>query len=279
MSKIYTDTGVGLFFKVVAFVKNTYFCPFNYNTRPMQILPSLSSKAALGKKQFAVLVDPDKHHEQHFESLAILAGEAGVDYLFVGGSLLTHDRLEVCLRTLARYTAVPKIIFPGSTLQINPLADGILFLSLISGRNPEMLIGKHVVAAPYLKNSGLEVLPTGYMLIESGNSTTALYMSNTLPIPSNKSDIASCTAMAGEMLGLKLIYLDAGSGALHPVPTDMIKRVKDSISVPLIVGGGLRTPELAYESLKAGADMVVVGNAIEKDKDLIFRIAEVVKSF
>ncbi len=245
----------------------------------MHIYPSISSKAALGKKQFAVLVDPDKHHEQQFESLAVLAGEAGVDYLFVGGSLLTHDRLDICLRTLAKHSAIPKIIFPGSTLQINPLADGILFLSLISGRNPEMLIGKHVVAAPYLKNSGLEILATGYMLIESGNSTTALYMSNTLPIPAAKSDIAACTAMAGEMLGLKLIYLDAGSGAQNPVPAEMIRRVKQNISVPLIVGGGLRTPELALKSLEAGADVIVVGNAIEKDKDLIFSIAEAVKSF
>jgi putative glycerol-1-phosphate prenyltransferase len=208
-----------------------------------------------------------------------MAGEAKVDFLFVGGSLLTHDRLDSCLKVLSANTGIPKIIFPGSTLQINSKADAILFLSLISGRNAEMLIGKHVVAAPYLKNSGLEILSTGYMLIESGNSTTALYMSNTLPIPSNKDDIAVCTAMAGEMLGLRLLYLDAGSGAQNPVPVSMISRVKENVTIPVIVGGGLRTPALAYESLKAGADLIVVGNAIEKDKDLIFRIAEKVHSF
>ncbi len=132
--------------------------------------------------------------------------------------------------------------FPGVSLQLNEKADAVLLLSLISGRNPDLLIGKHVIAAPYLKNSSLEILPTGYMLIESGPITTAQYISNTIPIPRLKDDIAICTAMAGEMLGLRLIYMDAGSGAEMPVSASMISKVKENISIPLIVGGGIRTP-------------------------------------
>jgi putative glycerol-1-phosphate prenyltransferase len=136
---------------------------------------------------------------------------------------------------------------------------------MISGRNPELLIGQHVLAAPYLKASGLEVIPTGYLLIDGGTVTTAQYVSNTMPIPGGKGDIAACTAMAGEMLGLRLIYLDAGSGAARPVAPAMIRQVKESISVPLIVGGGIREPEQARHACQAGADVVVVGNALEND--------------
>jgi putative glycerol-1-phosphate prenyltransferase len=163
-------------------------------------------------------------------------------------------------------------------MQVNGKADAILLLSLISGRNPELLIGKHVVAAPYIRASGLEVIPTGYMLVESGNSTTALYMSNTSPIPREKDDIAVCTAMAGEMLGMKIIYMDAGSGAEYAVPNKMIRRVKESIRIPLIVGGGISNPEIANERSKAGADLIVVGTAIEKEVELIKEISAAVKS-
>lgn len=151
-----------------------------------------------------------------------------------------------------------------------------MLLSLISGRNAEMLIGKHVIAAPYLKSSQLEIIPTGYMLIESGKPTTALYMSNSTPIPSDKNDIAVCTAMAGEMLGLKLIYMDAGSGAILTIPESMIAKVKKNISVPLIVGGGICTPEKAHSVCCAGADIIVVGNAIEKNHLLVENIADAV---
>jgi putative glycerol-1-phosphate prenyltransferase len=164
-------------------------------------------------------------------------------------------------------------------MQINPGADAILLLSLISGRNPDLLIGKHVIAAPYLKRSGLEILPTGYMLIESGNSTTALYMSNSLPIPWNKDEIAVSTAIAGEMLGLKLIYMDGGSGADKPVSASMVRKVKQNISIPLVIGGGIRTPEAAAERFRAGADIIVVGNAIETDNSLLLKIAEIAYSF
>jgi len=154
-----------------------------------------------------------------------------------------------------------------------------LLLSLISGRNPDLLIGKHVVAAPYLKNSDLEILPTGYMLVDSGRPTTALYMSNSLPIPRDKDEIAVATAMAGEMLGLKIIYLDGGSGAQNAVPVSMIKKVKENTSIPLIVGGGIRTPESAKERFEAGADIIVVGNAIEDKQSLLEQIAQTTYSF
>jgi phosphoglycerol geranylgeranyltransferase len=229
------------------------------------------------QKQFAVLVDPEQCINNTLKNLVALASASAVDYIFVGGSLLLNDHLDQCIRLIKAETQLPVILFPGSEMQINGKADALLLLSLISGRNPEMLIGKHVTAAPYLKASKLEILPTGYMLIESGNSTTALYMSNTTPVPREKADIAVCTAMAGEMLGLKLIYMDAGSGAKYSVPIEMISKVKDQISIPLIVGGGISTPEVAKESCKAGADIIVVGTAIEKDVQLLKEIAAAVK--
>jgi putative glycerol-1-phosphate prenyltransferase len=149
---------------------------------------------------------------------------------------------------------------------------------MISGRNPELLIGQHVTSAPIVKKSGLEILPTGYMIIDGGAPTTVSYISNTTPIPSDKNDIALCTAMAGEMLGMKLIYMDAGSGARNPVPEAMISKVSAEIQIPLIVGGGIRDAEQAYRSCKAGADLIVVGNAIEKDPELIIDISHAIKS-
>ena len=230
------------------------------------------------EKQFAILFDPEHCEENMLNKMISLANEAAVDFVFVGGSLLVKDKLDACIHLIKKETNLPVILFPGSEMQVNNRADAILLLSLISGRNPEMLIGKHVVAAPYIRASGLEVLPTGYMLIESGNSTSVLYMSNTRPIPREKNDIAVCTAMAGEMLGLKLIYLDAGSGAAYPVPAGMISKVKENIRIPLIVGGGITSPEIAIENCRAGADMIVVGNGIEKDAGLITEIAAAVKA-
>ncbi|MEM9025002.1 MAG: geranylgeranylglyceryl/heptaprenylglyceryl phosphate synthase, partial [Bacteroidota bacterium] len=151
-------------------------------------------------------------------------------------------------------------------------ADAILLLSLISGRNAELLIGHHVVAAPYLKASGLEVLPTGYILVDGGRPTTASYMSHTTPVPSDKKDVAACTALAGEMLGLRMIYLDAGSGALQPVPPAMIRAVQAQVQVPVIVGGGVTNAEQARQAYEAGADVLVVGTAAEKDVQVIREI-------
>jgi putative glycerol-1-phosphate prenyltransferase len=241
----------------------------------MEIYKRISERK---EKQFAILIDPEHCNHNILKNLVTLATEATVDYIFVGGSLLVNDHLDQCIKLIRSETSLPVILFPGSEMQVNGKADAILVLSLISGRNPELLIGKHVLAAPYIKASGLEILPTGYMLIESGNSTTALYMSNTTPIPREKDGIAVCTAMAGEMLGLKLIYMDAGSGASHAVSASMIRSVKENISIPLVVGGGIRTPEAAFESCSAGADLIVVGTAIEKDIQLIKEISAAVKS-
>ena len=241
----------------------------------MNLLSSFSSN----KKQFAVLVDPDKYNNAQLLDLVSMAKDAAVSYFFVGGSLLSEGNLDTTIKVIKDNCEIPVIIFPGDEMQINSRADAILLLSLISGRNPDLLIGKHVIAAPYLKRSGLEILPTGYMLVDSGRSTTALYMSNSLPIPRDKDEIAVSTAMAGEMLGLKTIYMDGGSGAEHPVPTSMIEKVKNNINTPLIVGGGIRTPQTATESFRSGADIIVVGNAIESDNSLLLRIAEVVYSF
>ena len=222
-----------------------------------------------GKKQLAVLIDPDKSDNKTLEEIAARSSAGGVDYFFVGGSLLINNRMDECIKILKQTGNIPVILFPGNTLQMSNKADSILFLSLISGRNAEMLIGRHVIAAPYLKLSNLEVIPTGYMLIESGRPTAVSYMSNSDPIPADKNDIAICTAMAGEMLGLKLIFMDAGSGALNAVHESMISQVKQSISIPLLVGGGIRTPEKAAASVNAGADLLVIGNATEHNPSLI----------
>lgn len=226
-----------------------------------------------GLKKLAVLIDPDKLRLGKLEQLIDISIHCKVDYFFIGGSLLVNSQLDQCLQMIRKKCAIPLILFPGNSYQISYHADAILFLSLVSGRNPDLLIGQHVIAAPYLKLSQLEILPTGYMLIEGGVGTTVLYMSNTTPIPTEKSDIAVCTAMAAEMLGLKLIFMDAGSGASKPVPTDMIASVRGAINIPIIVGGGIRTGKKVKENLSAGADVIVVGNAFESDPSLLIEIA------
>jgi phosphoglycerol geranylgeranyltransferase len=225
------------------------------------------------QKQFALLIDPDKLDSAALQSTIDVAVKAKVDYLFVGGSLLTKDVLDECITTIKSNCNIPTVLFPGSVLQINDKADAIFFLSLISGRNAEMLIGQHVLAAPYLKSSSLQVLPTGYILIDGGTQTTVSYISNTTPIPANKPDIAACTAMAGEMLGLQLMYMDAGSGAKNSISEKMISVVRNNIHVPLIVGGGILTTEKAVANCLAGADIIVVGNAAEKNPSLILDMA------
>ena len=231
------------------------------------------------KKQLAVLIDPDKLNQDQLIETAKIAQEAGVDFLFVGGSLMTSDMLFHCIRTLKEHSEIPVVLFPGNSYQISRNADAMLFLSLISGRNPDMLIGMHVLSAPYIKLAGLETVSTGYMLIDSGKPTSVSYMSNSFPIPNDKKDIAACTAMAGEMLGMKAIFMDAGSGAEITVPEKMVAFVKGSIDVPLIIGGGIRTPESAQKILAAGADIIVVGNRFEENPQLIFDFTKVVAAF
>jgi len=231
-----------------------------------------------GKKLFAILIDPDKQNNVGLSSIINKANNNKVDFFFVGGSLLTNDSLNSCISTIKENSNIPVVLFPGNAMQVHNKADGILFLSLISGRNAEMLIGKQVITAPILKKSNLEVLSTGYMLIESGKSTTASYMSTTTPIPHDKNDVAVCTAMAGEMLGLKLIFMDGGSGAVNTISEEMIKSVSEEIDCPLIIGGGINTSKKALEKLKAGADIIVVGNAIENNTDLITEISIKIKN-
>lgn len=237
------------------------------------IYTAIQEKIRSGQKQIAVLIDPDKFGST---DIVDMANEAKVDCFFVGGSLMAGGSIERCIKEIKKRSSIPVIIFPGSTMQICDKADGILLISLISGRNADLLIGQHVVAAPYLKQSGLEVLSTGYILVDSGKQTSASYISNTMPLPYDKNDIAVCTAMAGEMLGLKMIYLDGGSGALKPVSAHMIKSVKENITVPLVVGGGIRSVEQAASAIQAGADILVVGNALESDAGLLLSIADAV---
>src|SRR6478735_2448493 len=241
----------------------------------MKILEGLIARGKQGKKSIAVLIDPDKIADpDQLEPLLRLANENCVDYFFVGGSLVTTSNLTDVLKTIKDNISIPVILFPGSALQIDPSADGILFLSLISGRNPDLLIGQHVIAAPILKNNNMEVMPTGYILINSGKTTSVAYISNTTPIPDDKYSLAACTAMAGEMLGLQMIYIDAGSGAEREVNKKMISTVRKAVDVPLIVGGGINTPQKAFNALEASADLIVIGNALEKSPELLTEIAE-----
>ncbi|MEZ4954708.1 MAG: geranylgeranylglyceryl/heptaprenylglyceryl phosphate synthase [Saprospiraceae bacterium] len=245
----------------------------------MSILTQLEQAKQQGKKKFVVLIDPDKVRLGNMDNVLDNAVKAKVDYFFIGGSLIVNNQLDQCLLTIKEQCHIPMILFPGSSLQLSWKADAILFLSLISGRNPDLLIGNHVIAAPYLKLSPLEVMPTGYMLMDGGADTSVLYMSNTRPIPTHKEDIAVCTAMAGEMLGLRLLYMDAGSGAKIPIGEEIIESVSGAVSVPLVVGGGIKTPEKAAANAAAGADVIVVGNAIEKNPNLVMEMAEAVHQF
>src|SRR6476469_4822103 len=203
------------------------------------IYQSLLQKKALGQKSFAVLVDPDKVSTREAEKLVSLCVQAKVDYLLVGGSLVVSHELHELVKEIKRLCTIPVILFPGSPSQLTPAADALLYLSLISGRNAELLIGQHVISAPIVKKSGLEIISTGYMVIDGGAPTTVSYISNAAPIPADKNEIAMCTAMAGEMLGMKVIYMDAGSGAKRAITESMIEKVAKCIEVPLVVGGGI----------------------------------------
>ena len=234
---------------------------------------------ANAKKALAILIDPDKLNNERLNQTIELAVKSKVDYFFVGGSLVVTDTLDTTVAAIKKQSTIPVILFPGSPDQITAKADALLYLSLISGRNAELLIGHHVVSAPFIRQSGLEIMSVGYMLIDGGSPTTVSYISNTNPIPSNKNDIAICTAMAGEMLGLQLIYMDAGSGAQTPITEAMISAVAASINIPLIVGGGITDPEKAYLNCKAGANMIVIGNAIEKDLHFLSVLSEVKQQY
>ena len=225
-------------------------------------------KSLKRQKCIALLIDPDNYVPDDILKLKGIKSEYGPDFIFIGGSLTSVHPDELIVK-IKENTDIPVVLFPGNLLQLSNKADSLLFLSLISGRNPDLLIGNHVIAAPHLKQMTIEIIPTGYILINCGAKTSVEYMSQTDAIPSSKSDIAVATAMAGEMLGLKLLYLEGGSGASHPVPPEMIRAVREAVSVPLIVGGGLRTASSIRETFNAGADLVVLGNGCEDDSSLL----------
>jgi len=217
------------------------------------------------RKLWAILLDPDKIDVRNIKILISDINRTNADFVFVGGSFISHQHLPKLVKKLKTHTDKPVFIFPGSPAQVCPKADAIMLLSLISGRNPDYLIGKQVEVAPFLHQSNLEIIPTGYLLIENGHTTSVEYISNTKPIPRNKPDIALATALAGEMLGLKMLYLEAGSGAKKPVPMQMIQKIAQQIQLPLIVGGGIKSKAQMLKAWAAGADLVVVGTAFEKN--------------
>ncbi len=229
-------------------------------------------------KQLAILIDPDKFDDEYITVLLQLANAGKIDFFFVGGSIVAQNPERIILY-LKKYSQVPVVLFPGSLLQFSPEADAILLLSLISGRNPELLIGNHVAVAPLLKKSKMEILPTGYILINTGSTTSVEYISNTVPIPDSKTDIVVATALAGEMLGLKLIYLEAGSGANQAIASNLIQKVKQNIKIPLIVGGGIKTDKQLKDACNAGADIIVIGTAAEKDLSQLSVFSDIIHSY
>jgi phosphoglycerol geranylgeranyltransferase len=221
-----------------------------------------------GKKSIALLLDPDKAEEDSLQYILKAANESNTDFIFAGGSL-TFNSIDNLIGEVRKLCSIPVILFPGNLLQLTLKADMILLLSLISGRNSELLIGNHVIAAPFLKNVREKLVSVGYILISCGNKTSVEYISQTAAIPSDKPEIAVATALAGEMLGLQMIYLEAGSGATNPVPVNLIKAVVENITIPLAVGGGIKNKQEVEEIFNAGADLIVLGNACEKNPELL----------
>lgn len=235
----------------------------------MKLLQYLQESKLKKKKHLAVLIDPDYFGDDKLENILLNCKKANVSFILVGGSFLSQNQTNEVILWLKSKSDIPIIIFPGNCFQVSPYADAILFMSLISGRNPDFLIGQQVLAAPLLEKMNLEILPTGYLLIENDILTTAHYISNTLPLPRNKPNLAYATVLAGKYLGLKLMYLDTGSGASNPVPIEMIEKLSQIPDIPIFVGGGIKEPIEVHQLWKAGADVVVVGTAIEKNPDFL----------
>ena len=227
------------------------------------LLNTIKAKGAA----YLILLDPDKLSETKIIPFVKFCENSGVDGFLIGGSLMISSNLDSITEKIKAETSLPVIVFPGSINQISPFADAILFLSVISGRNAEHLIGKHVTASPLIKRANVEPISTGYILVESGITTTAVYMSGSLPVPKNKPEIATATALAGEYLGMKFIYLEAGSGAQEAVPDEMVKAVSDECTVPIIVGGGIRNPQTARRKVENGASIIVTGNFFEDENN------------
>jgi len=231
-------------------------------------------KKSVNQKQLALLVDPDKYSQESLALFVELAKETLPDCIMVGGSLVAGS-VEQVVQYIKSHTNIPVVLFPGNSHQLCNEADALLLLSLLSGRNADFLIGQHVVAAKAIRDSGIESISTGYILIDGGCSTSVEYMSNTKPIPRDKVEIIVATAIAGELIGNCMVYLEAGSGAINPVSKEAIQAVRQAISLPIIVGGGIRTVEQAKDAYLAGADMIVVGNALEKDRFFMRDLAQI----
>lgn len=226
-----------------------------------------------GTGQIALLIDPEKAtDEQALLELIRKAVFAGIHYFFVGGSTVTRRDIERVVHCIKSAADIPVVLFPGASHQLSPEADALLFLNLISGRNPDFLIGHHVQCAEEVLGMNIEVIPTAYILIDGGKLTSVAYVSQTTPIPREKLSIARQTAIAGHLMGQRLIYFDAGSGAPHTVPAGLIREIKTAVQAPVIVGGGIRTIETIEAMKTAGANVIVIGNKIEEDIDFLLDI-------
>lgn len=229
------------------------------------ILTHIQKASKKGKKILAVLLDPDKSSVQEIPSILKRIEKLNAHFIFVGGSFVENGTTDLFVKKLKNYTEIPIVLFPGDYSQVSNSADALLFLSLLSGRNPEYLIEQQIKAVPYLINSSLEIIPTGYILIDGGTHSSVLKISNTTPISQENTELVIATAVAGMYKGKQLIYLEAGSGAKNPVNSTLIKKVKHQISIPLIVGGGIKSIQQIKMAFNSGADIVVIGNAFENN--------------
>ena len=242
----------------------------------MSVFSQLNSDIDEKGAAYVVLIDPDRKNENSLESRVESANESGVDALFVGGSLMMDMKCKERVKRIKDVSNIPVIFFPGGVGQLNAYYDAMLFMSVISGRNPHYLIGEQAIAAPIVKDIGMETIPTGYILMDGGAGSTVEFMSGTRPIPMNRSDIAVAHALAGQYLGMKLIYLEAGSGAKEPVGNNVVEAVTETLDIPVIVGGGIRNAETASEKVKAGASIIVTGTVIEENSSLMSELADAI---
>ncbi len=233
----------------------------------MSIYKNLLNTIQLKGAAYLILLDPDKLPSSRLPGFLKHCEKSGVDGFLIGGSLMMSNNFESFIKVVKENSELPAIIFPGGVNQVSPSADAILFLSVVSGRNADHLIGKHVIAAPLIKKAGIEPISTGYILVESGQTTTAVYMSGSMPVPRNKPEIAAATALASEYLGMKMVYLEAGSGAIESVPDQMVKAVSEVCNIPVIVGGGIKSPQAARDKVENGADIIVTGNFFEDENN------------
>lgn len=242
---------------------------------------NIQKQLTKGKRAYWVLLDPDDFTIDQAKKIALSSEQCGVDALLIGGSLLHSNHFDEFVAALKNTVNIPILLFPGDSAQLSAHADALLYLSLVSGRNPSNLIGEHVKAAPVIKDIGIEPIPTAYMLIESGSVSSVEFMSNTRPIPRSKPAIAVAHALAAQYMGMRMVYLEAGSGAQHSVPSEMIAMVKSQVDIPVIVGGGIREVKCAEEKLEAGADIIVTGNMLRQTNgiSIMKKIAAAVKKY